>query len=186
MAPDTPLTLNGLDYMRQAQHFQYAETGGQPTAIPLSTDLALIRWLQEHVDGSPVIMEGRHFPSEYQYNGRISIATGLPSVLGWNFHQRQQRTLFPMHQMINQREANVRQFYNTDSIDIAVDLLHLYAVKYIIVSDYEAAHASPEGLAKFQRMVGGGLLSVAFAVDGGAIYQVQEDALLNYLVDRYR
>ena len=186
MAPDSPLTLNGLDYMRQAQHFQFAEAGSPPTAIPLRTDLALIRWLQEHVDGSPVIMEGRHFPSEYQYNGRISIATGLPSVLGWNFHQRQQRTLFPMHQMINQRDANIRQFYQTGSIDIAVDLLHLYAVKYIIVSDYEAANATLEGLAKFQRMVERGLLELAFAVDGGAIYTVQEDALLDYLIGNNR
>lgn len=186
MVPDAPLTLNGLDYMRQAEHFQFAEAGRAPTAIPLSTDLALIRWLQENVDGSPVIMEGRHFPSEYKYNGRISIATGLPSVLGWNFHQRQQRTLFPMHQMINQRDANVRQFYNTGSIDIAVDLLHLYAVEYIIVSDYEAAQATPEGLAKFQRMVDRGLLATAFAVADGAIYKVQEKALLNYLADRYR
>lgn len=186
MAPGTPLTLNGLDYMSQAEHFQFTESGGAPTVIPLRTDLALIRWLQENVDGSPVIMEGRHFPSEYQYNGRISIATGLPSVLGWNFHQRQQRTLFPMHQVINQRDANVRQFYNTGSIDIAVDLLHLYAVKYIIVSDYEAAHATPEGLAKLQRMVDRGLLAVVFAVDGGAIYKVQENALLDYLMDRYR
>ncbi|MCY4147263.1 MAG: DUF2298 domain-containing protein [Chloroflexi bacterium] len=186
MVPDTPLTLNGLDYMRRAELVQFTATGGEPRSIPLGADLALIRWLQEHVAGSPVIMEGRRFPSEYQYNGRISIATGLPSVLGWNFHQRQQRTFFPMHQMINQRDANVRQFYNTSSIDIAVDLLHVYAVKYIIVSDYEAAQASPEGLEKFQRMVDRGLLTVVFAVDGGAIYKVQEAALLDYLVDRYR
>ncbi len=186
MAPNAPLTLNGLDYMRGAEHFQFAEAGRAPTTIPLRTDLALIRWLQENVAGSPVIMEGRHFPSEYQYNGRISIATGLPSVLGWNFHQRQQRTLFPMHQMINQREANIRQFYDTGSIDIAVDMLHLYAVEYIIVSDYEAAQARPEGLAKFQRMVDRGLLTTAFAVAGGAIYEVQADALLDYLAERYR
>ncbi|MYH64057.1 MAG: hypothetical protein F4136_00170 [Chloroflexi bacterium] len=186
MAAAIPLTLNGLDYMREATHFQYSESGGPPVAIPLRTDHALIRWLQEHVEGSPAIMEGRHFPSEYQYNGRISIATGLPSALGWNFHQRQQRTLSPMHQMINQREANIRLFYTTDSIDIAVDLLHFYAVKYIIVSDFEALHASPEGLAKFQRMVDRGLLVVAFATDGGTIYKVREDTLLDYLADRSR
>ncbi len=184
MAPDLPLTLNGLDYMRQATHFQFTESGGPPAAIPMNTDHALIRWLQEHVEGSPVIMEGRHLPSEYQYNGRISIATGLPSVLGWNFHQRQQRTFFPMHQMINQREANIRQFYNTESIDFAVDLLHLYAVQYIIVSDFEALHATPAGLAKFQRMVDRGLLAVAYAVDGGTIYQVREGVLLDYQMGR--
>ncbi len=186
MAPELPLTLNGLDYMRQATHSQYPETGGMPAQIPLAADHALIRWLQENISGSPVIMEGRHLPSEYQYNGRISIATGLPSVLGWNFHQRQQRTLFPMHQWINQREANIRQFYQTGSIDIAVDLIHHYSVKYIIVSHFEGAHSTPEGLAKFQRMVNRGLLTVAYAVDGGTIYKVQETALLEYLTERYR
>ena len=186
MAPDTPLTLNGLDYMRRATHSQYPESGGLNARIPLATDHALIRWLQENVSGSPVIMEGRHLPSEYQYNGRISIATGLPSVLGWNFHQRQQRMLYPMHHLVNQREANVREFYHSASIDKAVDLIHHYSVKYIIVSDYEAAHATPEGLAKFEQMVNSGLLTVAYAVDGGAIYEVQEAALLDYLTERYR
>ena len=186
MAPDTPLTLNGLDYMQRARHFQYPESGGNLVSIPMATDHALIRWLQENVQGSPVIMEARHLPSEYQYNGRISIATGLPSVLGWNFHQRQQRMLFPMHHWVNQREANVRQFYATGSIDIAVDLIHHFSVKYIIVSDYEAAHATPQGLAKFQQMVNRGLLTVAYAVDGGTIYEVQETALLDYLTERKR
>ena len=184
MSFDTPLTLNGMDYMLSAQHYQYPEQGRQAAIIPLAVDHALVRWLQENVEGSPVIMEGRRLPSEYQYNARITINTGLPSVLGWNFHQRQQRTLHPMNEMIFQRERSVRQFYDTGSIDIAVDLLWMHRVEYIVVSDYEAAHATPEGLAKFQRMVDRGLLSVAYAKDSGAIYRVRQDAMLDYLAAR--
>ena len=186
MAPNTPLTLNGLDYMRHATHTQFPEDGSLPRRIPLATDHALIRWLQENVDGTPVIMEGRHMPSEYQYNGRISIATGLPSVLGWNFHQRQQRTLFPMHDLVNQREKNIRHFYTSGDIDSAVDILHHHEVKYIIVSDFEIMHASREGLAKFQRMVDRGLLTVAYAIDKGTIYKTQATALIDYKAERYR
>ena len=184
MAPETPLTLNGNDYMLRAEHHQWTQPAGEIMMIPLSVDHALIRWLQENVEGSPVIMEARHEPSEYQYNARIAINTGLPSVLGWNFHQRQQRTLHSMSDMIFQRERSVKQFYNTGNIDVAVDLLWMHRVEYIIVSDYERAHATAEGLAKFQQMVDRGLLSLAYAIDSGAIYHVRQDALLHYLMER--
>ncbi|MCY4072709.1 MAG: DUF2298 domain-containing protein [Chloroflexi bacterium] len=185
MAPHLPLTLDGLDYMKESTHRETAPDKNDAAILDLAVDHALIRWMQENIAGSPVIMEGRRFPSEYQWNGRISIATGLPSVLGWNWHQRQQRTIDPLPTWVEQRERNVRAFYNTGDIDDAVDILHHYDVRYIVRSGLEELHSTPEGLAKFERMVSEGLLSIAFAIEGGMIYQVKEDAILRYLEERF-
>ncbi len=184
MAPNLPPTLNGLDYMQQARHFESVPSVNRGEFIDLSVDYELIRWMQENVAGSPVIMEGRRYPSEYQWNGRFAITTGLPSVLGWNFHQRQQRSLNPLPRWVSQRDQNIRTFYNTADIDVAVDILYHYDVKYIVRSVLERVQSSPAGWEKFDRMVNQGLLSVAHAVQGGRIYQVNAEALLQYLVER--
>jgi uncharacterized membrane protein len=185
MAPDLPLTLDGMDYMTRSFHVETAPDRGITREIDLNVDYQLIRWMQENVEGSPVILEGRQPASEYRWNGRFSIMTGLPSVLGWNFHQRQQRTFFPMNEWIFQRERNIQQFYATDSIDVAVDIIHHFRVKYIIRSGLEEVHSTVEGLQKLDRMVDQGLLSVSFEVDGGKIYQVNDAALTRYLVERH-
>ncbi len=186
MAPELPLTLDGMAYMTASRHYESAPDSGKSAWIDLSVDHQLIRWLQENVSGSPVIIEGRRRPSEYQWNGRISIMTGLPSVLGWNFHQRQQRTYHPMPRWVDQREKNIQQFYNTADIDIAVDIIQHFDIKYIIRSGLEEVHTTGEGLAKFDRMVDAGLLDIAFVTEGGMIYEVNEDAVFNYLVERAR
>ena len=185
MAPDLPLTLNGMDYMTQATHGETAPDTGYSEEIELAVDYQLVRWMQENVKGSPVIMEGRRQGSEYQWNGRFSIMTGLPSVLGWNWHQRQQRTFYPMHEWIFQRERNIQQFYNTSNIDVAVDIIHHFDVEYIIRSGLEEVHSTPEGLDKLDSMVDIGLLSVSYEVAGGKIYRVNEEALFQYLVERH-
>ena len=184
MAPDLPLTLNGMDYMTQTKHVEFSPDRRISAEIDLAVDHQLIRWMQENVEGSPVIIEGRQPGGEYRWNGRVSIQTGLPSVLGWNWHQRQQRTFHPMHDWIFQRERNIHQFYDTGDIDIAVDIIHHFQIKYIIRSGLEEVHSMPEGLEKFEFMVEIGLLEIAYEVEGGKIYQVNDDALMQYLVER--
>jgi YYY domain-containing protein len=176
MTFDMPLTLNGIAYMQYASHnlMDYGET------IELRVDYAIIRWLQENVQGSPTIMEGRSLVSEYRWNGRIAINTGLPSVLGWNFHQRQQRTFDPLTRLVEQREYNVKYFYNTADMVGAVRILRHYAVQYIIIAPMERAATAPEGIAKFDSMVALGLITPVFDQDGGIIYEVNHTALDDY------
>jgi uncharacterized membrane protein len=131
-------------------------------------------------------MEGRSLASEYRWNGRISINTGLPSVLGWNFHERQQRTLDPLPNLVNQREQNVKYFYNTDSIVDSVRILRFYDVRYIIVSDMERAMTTPEGLAKFDQMVDQGLLTIAFQDGPAVIYDVNREAMDRYAFAQFQ
>ncbi len=180
MVLDLPLTLNGLDYLEHMQHtlIDYV--------IPIETenDYYIIRWLQENVVGTPVILEGRSAASEYRYNLRISINTGLPTILGWRWHQAQQRTLSPLGNIVNQRENNVHYLYNTQDIPSAIDMLRYYDVRYIIVSDMERAIYPATGLAKFDQMVQMGILTEAYQREGALVYEVNPEALLDFSVDQ--
>lgn len=187
VVPAVPLTLDGMDYMRYA--WQYEGTpevmaGPPPRApFPLIDDYNIIRWLQENVEGTPVIMEGRN-QGEYYWGSRISIYTGLPSVVGWNFHQRQQRTFNPLPRLVEQRVANVNAFYMTQDIGVAWDMLRHYDVSYVIVSGLERAFYPPENLAKFDRMVELGLLDVAYEEGNATIYSVNKDARYEQVTER--
>lgn len=177
---DVPLTLNGLDYMPYANHnfIDY------PAVISLENDYEVIRWLQENVEGTPVTLEGRSYngetnvyASEYRYNGRIAINTGLPTILGWNWHQRQQRTLDPLPTLVEYREDNVNFLYVTQNIVQAVDMLRHFDVQYIVLSDMELTMYPSSGIAKFTTMREMGLLEQVFAHGSARIYRVNEAAM---------
>lgn len=173
-AAETPLTLDGMEYM------QYATHGENGVWFSLEGDYEMIRWFQDTVEGSPVVMEAHQYPSEYHWNGRISIYTGLPTILGWRFHQIQQHSLPQMDVLIQTRENNIAAFYQitgAEGIEAAWNLINFYDVEYVVVGLLEravygdivtdpatglqtAGHAA--SLDKFDQMVDLGLLEVAY------------------------
>ena len=171
----TPLSLDGLEFMRYAKYWESNEL------FPLEPDYQIIQWLLENVSGSPVIMEGRTYGSEYRWNGRIASFTGLPSVIGWQFHQQQQRTFPPMSDLIQRRAANVTAFFTTSDIEDAIKILNTYEVKYIILGPLEHAlynradESDPaqfvNGYTKFDALIDLGFLEVVFEFP----YQYQSD-----------
>ncbi len=156
--------LDGWAYMKTAL---YSDPNGQE--YELKWDLEGIRWMLDNVAGSPVILEG-HTP-EYRWGGRYSINTGLPAVLGWNWHQRQQRAA-ANDQEVWRRAEDVARIYNTPVSDVAESLLRQYEVEYVVVGPLEEAYYDPAGLAKFDRMVREGRLQVVFRNERVTIYQV--------------
>ena len=127
--------------------------------LNLSHDYAAIVYMQDHITGSPVIVEGH--TEEYRWGSRFSIYTGLPSVVGWSWHVRQQDSLLD-GAIIDKRIDDVNNFYNVPDIQAAIDFLNRYQVQYIIVGDLERAYYAPEGIAKFQEMVKQGMLQIVF------------------------
>ncbi len=85
IASDIPTSLDGMTYMQVST---FNELGKD---IELDADYRGIRWMQDNVKGSPVIVEAN--TPEYRWGSRYTIYTGLPGVVGWNWHQRQQRTV---------------------------------------------------------------------------------------------
>jgi YYY domain-containing protein len=163
----SPHGLDGIAYMDKAQFFDNNRD------MRLADDKAAIQWMLHNVVGSPVILEGN--TPGYRWGSRYSIYTGLPDVQGWDWHQKQQRSVVP-HTEIDRRLAHVREIYNTADLARARHLLDLYKVSYIVVGELERAYYNPQGLAKFDTLVGQGYLRLAYEGGTVRIYQVVERA----------
>ena len=135
-----PATLDGAAYMRDAV---YRDARG---SIDLATDYEGIRWLQREVEGSPVVLEG--VTPQYWWGGRISVYTGLPSVVGWKWHQEQQR--WDYRWIVGERQQDVDTIYSTDDAEQAVGLMREYGVEYVYVGQLERLYYPEAGLAKFE------------------------------------
>ena len=125
--PNAPHSLDGMAYMPYVTYHDIGST-------TLAEDAAAIRWLQQEVEGTPVIVEA-HIP-EYRWGSRMTIYTGLPSVLGWNWHQRQQRVLGGDME-VWERAWDIEDFYLTRSVPEARAFLDEYDVSYIVVGRLE-------------------------------------------------
>jgi YYY domain-containing protein len=141
MISTAPHTLDGMAYMRYAS---YPEEWG---VMDLNQDYKALRWMQENVEGSPVTVEA-NLRNLYRWGSRFSIYTGLPGVVGWEWHQQQQRTAAPGSN-ITQRIAEIDEFYSTTDLQLAQDFLNTYNVRYIIVGQQERGKYPGPGLAKF-------------------------------------
>jgi uncharacterized membrane protein len=177
--PGSPssLTLNGFAWMNGSS---ILSANGQ--AIDFTGDYAAIKWLREHDQDNGIIAEASIGP--YRGNGsRISSGTGLPTVLGWDSHQRQQR-YWPG---IDQRLNDLWTLYNTTNLTTKQNLLEEYSVRYVIVGDVErywvpdagfageadgrSPYASAAGLAAFESLVGS-QLRVAFQSGDTTVFEV--------------
>ncbi|MBI2765055.1 MAG: phospholipid carrier-dependent glycosyltransferase [Chloroflexi bacterium] len=146
----TPNTLNGLAYLKQAVYYEDKGTpdpaDDQP--IRLGEDEPLIRWLRANVRGSPVIAEA--IGPLYHWTGRISWNTGLPAVIGWDWHEIAYRMDYAG--LIQQRRSDTTRFYSDANTDYALTYLRQYNVRYVVVGTEERIYATPAALAKFAAM----------------------------------
>ena len=141
MAPEAPHTLDGMTYMDYAT---YTDTWGP---MDLSQDYDAIRWMQENVQGSPVIVEA-NLRDLYRWGSRFSIYTGLPGVAGWEWHEQQQRAVVPGNR-VSARIQEIDDFYLTSDLEQARNFLQKYGVKYIILGQQERGKYPGPGLEKF-------------------------------------
>ncbi len=139
-----PATADGMAYMPSAT---YQDEHGP---IDLRWDYDAIRWLQDNVAGSPVILEGQ--TPMYRWGARISIYTGLPTLLGYEWHQRQQRAGYGW--MVDQRLADIRRLYTVTDPEETSALIQQYGIGYIYLGRLERLYYPGPGLAKFDQMAG--------------------------------
>ena len=178
--PTAGATLDGMAYMQTAVHYEVTNSAmGEGSNLELVHDYRLIRWLQENLQGTPVIMEGQS-EREYLWGSRISVYTGLPAVQGWNWHQRQQRTFDPMPRMVQQRVANVNAFYSTTDPRVKADILQHYEVEYVMVGVLERARYPEIGLDTLTELADADVLSVVYEDEVNIVYSVDLDAAAAY------
>jgi uncharacterized membrane protein len=162
MTGNSPATLDGMLYMKDALYYDMEEI------LDLSVDYNAIRWAQENIQGTPVIVEAQ--VPEYRWSSRFATYTGLPAVMGWRWHQTQQRGSAQPN-LLSWRMADVPMFYLTSDADEAKRFIENYQVKYIILGQLERAYYPGAGLHKFVEL--DGILWNKVYEDGLAvIYQV--------------
>ncbi len=166
-----PLTLDGETWMPRAEYHPPDWCAAHPSNLTspfaLRWDYDAIRWLRENAEGSPVVLEAHG--AGYCWNSRISQYTGLPTLLGYPWHQQQQRG---DGDIVRSRAMDVADIYNSPSQERAEDLLEKYEVAYIVVGDLERAYYGQTGIAKFDAMADAGALTLAYANEGTRIYRV--------------
>ena len=130
-----PATLDGLAYLRAYRPAEYAA----------------IQWLNERVPDAPVILEatGESYRPD---TSRFSSATGLPTLLGWEFHEIQWREPVPE---MDQRRADVAAMYQATSVAQVKQLLDKYDIEYVVVGPTERTKygLTPMQIEKFDRFM---------------------------------
>jgi YYY domain-containing protein len=123
-------TLDGLRYLDETRPGEYRA----------------VLWLRRTIRGTPVLLEAHGDP--YQDFSRISMLTGLPTVLGWEHHVKQRGN--PETEIVERREA-VERIYSSREAAPIERLLRRYHVGYVYVGWLERKTYPAEGLRKFDR-----------------------------------
>ncbi len=117
--------LDGIAYIRQ-----YAPD-----------EISAIDWLDSNSVSTDHLLEapGCSYGEDGAFPDNVfSMATGLSTPLGWQFHEYQWRLGDPdISNEINQRKADVKTIYDTPNSTLARSLLDTYDIRFIIVGPIE-------------------------------------------------
>jgi YYY domain-containing protein len=164
--PAIGLTLDGAAYMR-SEKSTWAENNH---TFGLAEDAAALEWMRQHIVGTPVVLEAQ--TEGYRWGGRVSIYTGLPTLLGWPWHETQQRSVAQVDPVLQSRKAVIQQLYNDPLTPDTIKTLRIYGVEYVYVGQLERALYSESGLAKFDAMVQQGQLVQVYSAGATRIYRL--------------
>lgn len=142
-------TLDGLAFMR--------------TSNP--AEVAAIDWLRSNVSRDAIVLEATG--GSYSTSGRVSMATGNPTLLGWDFHERQWRGNEGYDESAAMRPAVIDQIYRSAPADQLPGILQQWGVDYIFVGGLERSKygVSEASLVRFDAH-----LRLVYDVDGVRIY----------------
>ena len=154
-------TLDGIAYLSQYS----------------PADYATIEWVRGNTSRDAVVLEGSLVPCPENPGGcndwkpelaRISSATGRPTILGWEGHERQWRSGGIAN--FEERQSDVRLIYETQEPDAAARLLRKYGVDYVVAGPRERAVYGDAGIPKFSV-----LGSAAFEEEGITVYRIDAE-----------
>jgi YYY domain-containing protein len=134
-------TLDGMAFMDKAVY------GDRGQYFPLAYDAAAIHWVLQTLPGSPVVGEVNTYPTLYGWGNRYAMFTGNPAVVGWDYHERQQRAADS--DLVRQRIADIQSAYGTSDAKLAYEIFRRYGVSYFVVGPLERAYF-PRGQDKWR------------------------------------
>lgn len=95
-------------------------------------DSEAVDWINENITGRPVMLEAHG--NSYTYANRISVLTGLPTILGWHTHEWLWKDDY---NWVEARKADVETIYTSADARLVKELLEEYDVSYIYLGDEE-------------------------------------------------
>jgi YYY domain-containing protein len=154
LAVGLPVLL-GLTYLPAAMWSKTGGFSGSPTLDGMAyfvrqypADWAAVQWLNENAAPGAVVVEGSR--GAYWVEGRssrISMATGLPTLIGWANHESQWRGSY--FTQVSHRLDDLRTIYQSRDWENIQDLLDAYQVEYVVVSELEREWYRPLQETKF-------------------------------------
>jgi YYY domain-containing protein len=147
--PTPKPTLDGMAYLRNKA----------------PDELAAYEWLNEHIQGIPTIVEAHG--DSYQEFTRVSMNTGLPTVLGWGYHVFQRAHTWGE---INRRKADIQTLYTSDSKDTVRAILDRYRIALVFVGGLERRTYAGANLERFKEWTD--LLTPVYQNPGVTVFAV--------------
>ena len=136
-------------------------------------DFAILQCLSERVQGDDaVVLEAERDAYNSRY-GRVGSITGIPSVLGWDNHERQWRGA-SYGSTAGQRNDDVDRIYHDNRLDVAILLLRKYDIDYIMFGQTEREQYGAVAEEKFIDY-----LPVVCESGNSRIYYLDEDFAFN-------
>jgi len=114
-------------------------------ALHEAHERAAFEWLNDTIEGIPVITEA--YGPSYQEYARVSMNTGLPTMLGWDYHVFQRAHPWAD---INRRKADLETLYTTDNKAAAMAILQKYHVSLVYVGPIERRRYAGGNLERFK------------------------------------
>ena len=166
--PRPAMTLDGESFLATAVY----QFDGHP--LRLADDYRIIGWLREHARQDDTVLEAQ-IP-EYRWGSRIAAFTGRPTLLGYRYHEIQQRPMPELNHAVELRRANVAKLYGSTDPVSTMRVLRDYRVRFIVVGGLERANYPSAGLEKFAALAQAGQLRSVYNAGEDVVYEVPETA----------
>lgn len=127
------------------RHYTLDGTAFLPDLPQTKEDAQIVAWLNENVKGMATVLEAHGDP--YREFTRISMYTGLPTILGWEHHTRQRGL---SSEALTERKKAIRAIYSSDDLDLTKNLLVEYKIDFVVVGNIERANNRPFQSEKFE------------------------------------
>lgn len=163
---EAPLSLDGEAYIDT----EIATWGENGYSFTLVEDAAGIAWLRDNVQGTPIILEAH--AEAYRWVARISTHTGLPTLIGWPWHQTQQRSVADVGPVLTARQEAVKRWYTSDDADKTLAEIQKYGIEYVYVGQMERAMYGENVGKAFAKLAADGTITPVFRLENTVIYQV--------------
>ncbi|MEA3334394.1 MAG: DUF2298 domain-containing protein [Chloroflexota bacterium] len=164
------LVVAGLFYPVFGTYTRAGKFAGEPTLDGLKYiernnpgDVAAAQWLRDNVPGQANILEATG--GSYTYSGRMAAMTGLPTLLGWDFHEFQWRGTRDEQ---NLRRPDIDRIYRDAANAELEALIDQWNIDFVIVGELERStyQVTPQSEARLAA-----LLDLVYDLDGVRIYR---------------